>query len=488
MVRWFESDPRNNGFRGAFWARSPPFPPRKALPVATVATLLVLAGAGAVVGLIFDQLLEGETTVGVSQALYINPSEFTESDISPAGRNSLVTVSDDGMEYGLHLEVYGGDLYTIRLPISNRGKQDLVAELDLPWADQSPENPLTVQVRGLYWFTDANHNHLYDYGEAMLVTNDAILDESDTIVKSGYAPIGNYSLGHHYLDHNGNGTYTDGEAVIDQSGGDYLNLLEPGDEILTPGTASLYKFSAVAVGPGKWRMLIPAAVDPIEFQVTLAFADDTYPGFYELPGSLRPVKMSQGLDQLVEEPVGHNYDVEPGSPYVRLIGHDRAPDANLVLRDVGGDQRLELGALARGQTFTYTAAMGLVNEGLNPVTVNGIEISGDGSRYMRVWLHTQANTRAQYQDMPEDSVLVWDGENGEQAFSWDLAGGNDDTSDMWSRNTPLYPPAGVRALETPWTIDDAQDSDHVWVQVEVSIPQNVENGLYYGSLNFEYDG
>ena len=43
-------------------------------------------------------------------------------------------------------------------------------------------------------------------------------------------------------------------------------------------------------------------------------------------------------------------------------------------------------------------------------------------------------------------------------------------------------------LETPWTIDDAQDSDHVWVQVEVSIPQNVENGLYYGSLNFEYDG
>ena len=485
-MRWFESDPRNSTYRGAFWARSPPFPPAKTLPVALIATLLVLSGAGAVVGLLFDQMLNGETTVGISQALYIDPAQFTESDISPAGRNSLAAVSDDGMEYSLALEVYGGDLYNIRLPISNRGRQDLVAELDLPWADQGPENPVTVQVSGLYWFTDADHNRLYDYGEALVITNDVILDSSDTIVKSGYAPYANYSLGHHYLDHDGDGTYNVGEAVMDQSNGSYLNLLEPGDEILSPGTAALYKFSAVAVAPGKWRMLIPAAADPIEFLITLAFADNTYPGFYDLPGTIRPVRMSQGLDQLVEEPVGHNYDVDPGSPYVRLLGHDRAPDANLVLREVGGDQRLELGSLARGQTFTYTAALGLVNEGASPVSVTGIDITGEGARYMRVWLHTQANTRAQYQSTPDESVLIWDGEEGELTFSWDLVAGNDDHSDMWSRNTPLYAPAGVRALETPWTVDNAEDSDHVWVQIEVSIPQNVENGLYYGDLHFDY--
>jgi len=488
MISWFESDPRNQRYRGAFWARLPPFPPHKALPVAAITTVVLILGAGAMIGLTLNDMLQGDTTAGVSQALYINPTEFNESDISPAGRNSLVAVSDDGMDYSLSLEVYGGDLYDIRLPLSNRGKQDLVVEMHLPWADQSPENPISVQVRGLYWFTDANHNHLYDYGEAMILTNDAILDPGDTVIKSGYAPFENYTLGSSYMDDNQSESYDADEAIVDQNGGDYLNLLEPDDEVTTAGKAALYKFSAVAVGPGKWRMLVPAAVDPIEYQITLAFDDDTPPGFYDLGGRVYPVDMSSGLKQLVEEPIGHNYDIDPGSVHVRLIGHDRAPDGNLVMRDAGGSFRLDLGSLARGQTFTYSAALGIVNEALSPLSVTGIDVTGEGADYMRIWLHTVANVKAESQPMPSESVLIWDGSNGEQSFSWDLAGGNDDHSDMWSRNTPMYAPAGVRALTTPWTTDDADSSDHVWVQVEVSIPQNAENGLYYGNIHFDYSG
>ena len=98
----------------------------------------------------------------------------------------------------------------------------------------------------IYRFADADHDDMYDEGEAIIVetgwkNGDDYLENSDIILLEGLADIEQFPLEFVFLDDEDNSNaYEDGEAIVNDLNGN--GLLEPG-EIVTGGEAALTRFT-----------------------------------------------------------------------------------------------------------------------------------------------------------------------------------------------------------------------------------------------------
>ncbi len=111
----------------------------KQVPVALIALLLVVAGAGAAAGVTMQGDVQGDATTKVDQAI-------TAEGIAENGtnaNNALGTVNDDGTEFKFSANVNQGDEHTVYLNLTNNGNQAVNGRLVL----DVPE-PLEVEVQG----------------------------------------------------------------------------------------------------------------------------------------------------------------------------------------------------------------------------------------------------------------------------------------------------------------------------------------------------
>ena len=216
--------------------------------------LLILGGAGAATGPVLVDLITGQMTGAVDQALIIDGDEFTTDDVTGGYDARFVSTSDDGTEFQVAVEANNGDLFKIRLPIENRGNQDIVAQLELPWNLQGQATGLQVDVQALYWYVDANHNLQLDRGEAIVLTTDATLDYTDEIMVPGAADFRNFSANYYFFDDGGelnNNTYDNPEAIFKDSNSN--NQVDPGqldgsgDKLVAVGTADLKEDEGLGV-------------------------------------------------------------------------------------------------------------------------------------------------------------------------------------------------------------------------------------------------
>ena len=194
--------------------------------------------------------------------------------------------------------------------------------------------------------------------------------------------------------------------------------------------------------------------------------------------------------QFATSDIGYEYGIVSASDSnVRFIGHDYGYDGTLVLRadSTSGDGlTLDLGDVARGQKVWYTSAFGIVNEEALALNITAVTATGTGADYMQIYLHNNANTKAE----SDSGTLIWDKTSGAQSFTWALAAGDNDASDMDGTtgdiSTPVDTSANVRALTDPDAADDAEDEDHVWVQIILDIPESASNAQLTGTITFSF--
>ncbi len=216
--------------------------------------LLILGGAGAATGPVLVDLITGQMTGAVDQALIIDGDEFTVDDVTGGYDARFVSTSDDGTQFQVAVEANNGDLFKIQLPIQNRGEQDMVAQIELPWNLQGQATGLQVDVQALYWYIDANHNSQLDEGEAIVLTADATLDANDEIKVPGAADFKNFTADYYFFDDGGdlnNNSYDYPEAIFVDSNEN--NQVDPGlldgsgDKVVAVGTADLKEDEGLGV-------------------------------------------------------------------------------------------------------------------------------------------------------------------------------------------------------------------------------------------------
>ena len=193
--------------------------------------------------------------------------------------------------------------------------------------------------------------------------------------------------------------------------------------------------------------------------------------------------------QFATSDIGYEYGIVSASDSnIRFIGHDYGADGTLVLRadSTDGDGlTLDLGDVARGQKVWYTAAFGIVNEEALGMNITAVSATGTGADYMQIYLHVNANTKAEL----DSGTLIWDKTSGAQSFTWALAAGDNDATDIDGAtdiDTPVDGPANVRAMTDPDADDDATGDDHVWVQVILDIPEAASNAQLTGTITFSF--
>jgi len=123
------------------------------------------------------------------------------------------------------------------------------------------DNPSATDVLSNDWATgtatryaDNNNDGLYTDGEAILISADASLTAgvlsgagTDDVITAGTAAIIDFDTGQYkFADHDNNGTYTDGEAIIYEATAD-ANLEET-DTVVTSGNATLTAFDGAEAG------------------------------------------------------------------------------------------------------------------------------------------------------------------------------------------------------------------------------------------------
>ncbi len=216
--------------------------------------LLIIGGAGAATGPVLVDLISGRMTGAVDQALIIDDDEFTVDDVSGGYDARFVATSDDGTQFQVAVEANNGDLFKIRLPITNRGNQDMVAQIELPWNLQGQPTGIQVDLEAMYWWVDANHNNQLDEGEAVVLTTNATLDPTDEIMVPGAADFGNFTADHYFFDDGGlfnNNTYDYPEAIfLDTNSNNQVDpgLLDgSGDRVVAEGTADLKEDEGLGV-------------------------------------------------------------------------------------------------------------------------------------------------------------------------------------------------------------------------------------------------
>jgi hypothetical protein len=175
----------------------------------------------------------------------------------------------------------------------------------------------------------------------------------------------------------------------------------------------------------------------------------------------------------------------PSDTDIRYIGSDNSSGDNMrVLRvnnNGSGTQfvTIELGSWMPNSIKNYTAAFAIVNEEQFKVNISYINISGDDTTYLSVWLHGDRD--ADYTTDGAASVMVIDG--GEENYDasdvvWTLGTGNGDPDNMNAGG----------AISTPWddtshvrySLSDTnavnETSDFVWIGVSLNLPDNAATG------------
>ena len=195
--------------------------------------------------------------------------------------------------------------------------------------------------------------------------------------------------------------------------------------------------------------------------------------------------------QFATSDIGYEYGVVSASDSnIRFIGHDYGADGTLVLRadtTAGDGLTLDLGDVARGQKIWYSAALGIVNEEAVMMNVTAVSITGTGANYMQLYLHNNANTKAE----SDSGTLIWDKTNGAQSFTWQLYAGDNDATTMdgasGDTTTSVDSSANIRAIDgDPDADDNAATDDHVWVQIILDVPEAASNGELTGTITFEF--
>ncbi len=259
--------------------------------------LLVLSGAGAVTGLVLRDSVGGTTSVAVSQAILIDYTTFSVSDITGDADEALVSVSDDGTQWSVHIEANNGDLITIYLPVANEAGQNVVAELHL-----EGNSPYSYGAEPVYYWSDRDHDGRYtggQLGEAVIDPRSGsapiILERDDVVAAVGTADFNSFTTDHWFFDGSyvAAGTYGPGgvlgpgyndDVFSDYDGsspeailldGGTLGILEPGvlngvgsaDTVVTDGRAALER----DLGSYGWTgtPAVSQAVDRLHFDATL---------------------------------------------------------------------------------------------------------------------------------------------------------------------------------------------------------------------------
>lgn len=195
--------------------------------------------------------------------------------------------------------------------------------------------------------------------------------------------------------------------------------------------------------------------------------------------------------QFATSDIGYEYGVVSASDSnIRFIGHDYGADGTLVLRadtTAGDGLTLDLGDVARGQKVWYTAAFGIVNEEALAMNVTAVTVSSTGGNYMQIYLHNNANTKAE----SDSGTLIWDKLNGAQSFTWALAAGDNDATTIdgasGDTTTSVDSTANIRAIDgDPDADDNAASDDHVWVQIIIDIPESATNAQLSGTITFDF--
>ncbi|MDQ1317997.1 MAG: hypothetical protein QG588_1653, partial [Candidatus Poribacteria bacterium] len=110
-----------------------------------------------------------------------------------------------------------------------------------------PDNVKYIDHYDLGEFSGGNDN------EAIILDNNGILESTDMVIVTGKAPFSDF-VDEKFIDDNDDLAYTDGEAIWRDSGS-VSGKLDPDDEIVKPGRASLlplsgYKYTTDGINPG----------------------------------------------------------------------------------------------------------------------------------------------------------------------------------------------------------------------------------------------
>jgi len=252
------------------------------IPAWAILALLIISGAGAVTGLLLQDSVNGYTTIGVSQAILVDYTQFDKTDVVGDADEVLVSVSDDGSQWRVHIEANNGDLITIYLPVANEATQNIVAELHLAGSIPDDCGSYSIGASPIYYWSDKTHDDEYTggtWGEAVIdqrATTDKLkLERGDLVKSTGTADFDNFTANHWFFDgsYTAPGTYgyggiygpayndnifsnydgEDPEAIL--LDGNTIGELDPGlldgtgDTIVTEGRAALYEdLGSYAIG------------------------------------------------------------------------------------------------------------------------------------------------------------------------------------------------------------------------------------------------
>ena len=93
--------------------------------------LIVMSGVGAAVGVVLQEKITAEIPITVGQALMVGKPEVCTPCGLPWPHRWFSSVSDDRTAFSAAVEAFQGEEFWIRVPLENRGMQDLVIELYL---------------------------------------------------------------------------------------------------------------------------------------------------------------------------------------------------------------------------------------------------------------------------------------------------------------------------------------------------------------------
>ncbi|MBN1280472.1 MAG: hypothetical protein JXA00_02370 [Candidatus Thermoplasmatota archaeon] len=176
--------------------------------------------------------------------------------------------------------------------------------------------------------------------------------------------------------------------------------------------------------------------------------------------------------------------VHPSNADIRFVGADNSsadePRALRILDNSSGSQyyQLMLGNHSLGNVKNYTAAFAIVNEEQFPINITYINVSGNGSSFLSVWLHGNHTTEAALEESSARIQMVDNGVSLTDANTnaWILAAGNGDPSNMNGTviETGWDETAHVRYNDTTMVFSRNTSRDWIWVQISIFIPIGTE--------------
>jgi hypothetical protein len=170
--------------------------------------------------------------------------------------------------------------------------------------------------------------------------------------------------------------------------------------------------------------------------------------------------------------------VHPAETGVRFIASDNCSDDGLrclrVANNASPVLSLNLGEWFPNSTKNYTAAFGIVNENNYTVNITHIQIIGDNTSYIDIWVH--GNRSEDYPDEGDCSTRVKVVDNGASLYHadscvWQLAIGDSNSSSMDGTNieTPWDETSHIRYSKSDIQAINVTD-DYVWVGISLKIP------------------